>query len=134
MSLLKPFIWSEPMPTSPIAGHRRNTRFPAWDSACAPGTISVRNFKDGFEIYGRIPIGFTTYVLSHFGIHFELGIGYGITGIITKDITLADLVANQVCQEINTQTQGVADCQAQDSGLRISHGFLIDLSVGFRFP
>ena len=60
----------------------------------------------GAEIYGRIPLGVTYYILEDLGILLELGLGYGITGL----------------------TGSTTD------DFQIGHGFMLDVMTGIRWP
>ncbi|RJO71742.1 MAG: hypothetical protein C4523_03905 [Myxococcales bacterium] len=59
----------------------------------------------GAEIYGRIPIGVTYYILEDLGLVLELGLGYGITGISAPGVSFD-----------------------------IGHGFALDVMAGIRWP
>lgn len=66
------------------------------------------NIEHGAELVGRFPLALTWYLSERHSVIFELGLGYGATGIQSPKLGLAHL--------------------------QTGHGFVIDLLFGTRFP
>jgi len=80
----------------------------------------------GADLYGRIPITATYYVIPDLGIVAELGIGYGATGIKYKDMPAIDPTTGFPILDSNGQPKKLP------FGLGTS--YQIDFSLGVRWP
>ena len=85
--------------------------FPHFGLGMQAGYMLSDNLDIGLELYSRVPLGVTWYVLKNLGVVAELGIGYGATGMKMKA----------------TGAMPAGD-------LKFAQNVLVDFSVGIRWP
>lgn len=97
------------------AGFAYRMEFGNWYPYVGFGAKIGYGFADGVdhlaEIYGRVPIGCTYYLLDDLGVLLELGLGYGVTGL-----------------QLSGGGVGAPD------DFQMGHGFYLDLMAGVRWP
>lgn len=95
------------------------------------GYLLMSDIDFGVDIYGRIPINLTYYVINNLGILAELGLGYGATGIKYKDMLIPVFDENTGLPKIDFET---GEPEMEEIGAGFGTAVQVDFSVGVRFP
>lgn len=85
--------------------------YPHFGAGLQAGYMMSDNLDLGFELYGRVPLGVTWYVLKNLGVVAELGVGYGASGMKLK-----------------------SNPAIPKPELKFAPDVMIDFSVGIRWP
>jgi hypothetical protein len=70
--------------------------------------LTGESIDQGLELVGRFPFALTWYPTYTYSLIFEVGLGYGATGVVAPKAGVPDL--------------------------QLGHSFIFDLSIGSRFP
>ena len=92
------------------------------------GYLLGPELQHGFELYARLPVALSVFVHERVALLLEIGLAYGITGLLNKGANEKERLA---CEELK---KADASISCDDPGLLIAHGFKFDVMMGLRFP
>lgn len=95
------------------------------------GVLRDSTLAAGVDLYGRVPITLTYYLANKLALVFQIGFGWGGTGIKERQPTLA---LDSVPPELRPQVQQSVDEWFSSVGYSWGRTATFDLSGGFRFP
>jgi hypothetical protein len=85
--------------------------------------VASDNFDYAADLYGRVPIRGTYYLLNDLGLTAELGLGYGMSGYATVPT-----------EDIDANGDGTPEVEGKEGDFAFGSALTWDFSVGVRWP